>query len=149
MPEEPNIPDTFTAYEEGKYRRYSLLFAVNGGAFAVAKLFADPPEQSAVLGDLRLWQLSLGMVLFTIVMVSDSIMFGQNMHKKLPELFRWQGKLVVTLIGLLISAGWTLVSFGFLGLALVILGYLRSIAAVSLLTKPLDTEAELQERIHG
>jgi hypothetical protein len=135
MSEKPNIPDIFTAYEEGKHRRYSLLFAVNGGAFAVAKLFADPPEQSVVLGNLRLWQLSLGMTLFTIVMVSDIFMFGQNMRKEMPELFGWQGKLVLTLLGLLISVGWTLVSFGNLGLALVMLGYLGSIAAVSLLTK--------------
>jgi hypothetical protein len=43
---------------------------------------------------------------------------------------------VLILIGLLISAGWTLVSFrtfGVLGLALVVLGLLGSIAAVSLL----------------
>jgi hypothetical protein len=41
MPEEKKIPESFKAYEDGKHRRYNLLFAVNGGAFAVAKLFAD------------------------------------------------------------------------------------------------------------
>ena len=28
------VSESFKAYEDGKHRRYSLLFAVNGGAFA-------------------------------------------------------------------------------------------------------------------
>jgi hypothetical protein len=31
-------------YEEGKQRRYNLLFAVNGGAFAVVQLLADSAD---------------------------------------------------------------------------------------------------------
>jgi hypothetical protein len=51
MAEEPRIPDIFRAYEEGKHRRYNLLFAVNGGAFAVAKLLSVPAsgETSSVV----------------------------------------------------------------------------------------------------
>jgi hypothetical protein len=40
--EEKKVPESFKTYEDGKHRRYTLLFAVNGGAFAVAKLFTDP-----------------------------------------------------------------------------------------------------------
>jgi hypothetical protein len=42
MFEEKKISENFKAYENGKHRRYNLLFSVNSGAFAVAKLFTDP-----------------------------------------------------------------------------------------------------------
>src|SRR6266542_336906 len=108
--EEKKIPESFKAYEDGKHRRYTLLFAVNGGAFAVAKLFADPHTVN-VLGTLTLRQLSIGMILFTIVMVLDIYMFGEKMRTKyLPDTFSWQGKTVLLLLGLLICAGWFLVA---------------------------------------
>jgi hypothetical protein len=156
MAEEPKIPDIFRAYEEGKHRRYNLLFAVNGGAFAVVQWFFGTADlklrkvdlvhtflgnltvsNTSFLGDLKLWQLSLGMALFTTVMVVDVFLFGQKMSKEMPELglFGRPGKLVLILIGALICAGWTLVSFGILGLALVIPGYVAIIAAVWIRTK--------------
>src|SRR4051812_43905003 len=103
--EEKKIPDSFKAYEDGKHRRYSLLFTVNGGAFAVAKLFADP-KTANVLGSLTLSQLSIGMILFTVVMVFDIYMFGEKMRTQyLPDAFSWQGKTVLLLLGFLICAG--------------------------------------------
>jgi hypothetical protein len=145
--EEANIPDIFRAYEEGKHRRYNLLFAVNGGAFAIVELFTtrtgsptvlDPTDP--ILGSLTLSQLSLGMALFTIVMSLDIFMFGERMREKSerekgPELFGQQGKLVLVSIGLLIVAGWTLVSFGFDVLTLIVIVYLGSIAIVHHLAK--------------
>jgi len=108
--EEKKVPESFKAYEDGKHRRYSLLFAVNGGAFAVAKLFADS-HTSNVLGSLTLRQLSIGMILFTVVMVLDIYMFGEKMRTQyLPDTFSWQGKTVLLLLGLLICAGWFLVA---------------------------------------
>ncbi|MFL5492904.1 MAG: hypothetical protein ACJ8DC_00825, partial [Gemmatimonadales bacterium] len=59
-----DIPDSFKSYEDGKHRRYTLLFAVNGGAFAIAKLYAEK-NAPAVLGQLSLRELSLGMFAFT------------------------------------------------------------------------------------
>jgi Ca2+/Na+ antiporter len=146
------------AYEEGKHRRYNLLFAVNGGAFAVAKLlsptsgetssvvehpkpvrlwqlsqlFTNPEKISTpvVLGNLNLGLLSLGMTLFTIVMVLDIFVFGQKMHYKEKDLFEWQGKIVLILIGFLVSAGWTLVSFHTSVLVVVVLVYLGIILVV-------------------
>jgi hypothetical protein len=107
--EERDVPESFKAYEDGKHRRYSLLFAVNGGAFAVAKLFSDP-QNANVLGSLTLRELSLGMILFTIVMVVDIFMFGEKMRAKyLPDDFGWQGKAVLLLLGVLICGGWFLV----------------------------------------
>ena len=103
---EKNVPESFKAYEDGKHRRYSLLFAVNGGAFAVANLFSEP-KNANVLGSLTLRELAVGMILFTVVMVMDIFMFGEKMRTKyLPDDFRWQGKLVLLLLGVLICAGW-------------------------------------------
>jgi hypothetical protein len=101
------------AYEQGKERRYKLLFAVNGGAFAIAKLVAD--ESSPDLGDLALWQISIGMILFTTLMVVDIFFFGQNMHRQDENLFRWPGKLILFMLGLLICTGWFMVSINRLG----------------------------------
>jgi len=119
---EKKLPECFTAYEDGKHRRYSLLFAVNGGAFAVAKLLSDP-ETRTVLGGLSLSQLSVGMILFTSLMVVDIFLFGQNMRSTLPKdafdpngktvaVFATPGKGVLILIGVLICAGWFLAAYG-------------------------------------
>jgi len=100
----------FKAYEDGKHRRYNLLFAVNGGAFAVAKLFTEATN-AAVLGNLTLRHLAFGLILFTIVMVVDIFMFGDNMRKTyVQNAFSWQGKMVLILIGFLLCAGWFLVA---------------------------------------
>jgi hypothetical protein len=112
MSEEIKVPESFKDYEDGKHRRYNLLFGVNGGAFAIAKLFADK-NAAAVLGNLTLHELSFGMILFTIVMVADIFMFGEKMRTTyLPDAFGWQGKVVLLWIGLLLCAGWFLVASG-------------------------------------
>jgi purine-cytosine permease-like protein len=108
--EQKQVPDSFKYYEDGKHRRYSLLFAVNGGAFAIAKVFAEK-NAGAVLGNLSLRHLSVGMILFTIVMVVDIFMFGEKMRKfYLRTAFGWPGKIVLVLLGILICAGWFLVA---------------------------------------
>jgi hypothetical protein len=105
MADPKDIPESFKAYEEGKHRRYNLLFAVNGGAFAVARLFVE--KRAGVLGDLTLRELGIGMAVFTIVTVLDIFMFGQKIRKNyLPDAFGWQGKSVLIGIGLLICLGW-------------------------------------------
>jgi hypothetical protein len=118
------LPETFKDYEDGKHRRYALLFSVNGGAFAVAKLLADAKvSASAVLGALTLQHLSVGMILFTALMTFDIFLFGRNLRSTLPRdafekdgrtvtIFGTPGKCVLVLIGLLICAGWYLVAWG-------------------------------------
>lgn len=110
MAEEKKLPESFKAYEDGKHRRYSLLFAVHGGAFAITKLLADGRATPAV-GKLTLPRLSVGMILFTIVMTADIFMFGEKMRTAyLPDAFGLQGKIVLMLIGTLLCAGWFLVA---------------------------------------
>src|SRR5947207_1522372 len=79
MNDEKKVPESFKTYEEGKHRRYTLLFAVNGGAFALAKFIADKVTQS--MGGLKLSYLCYGMALFTIVMCMDIFMFGLKMRR--------------------------------------------------------------------
>lgn len=110
MEEERKVPESFKTYEDGKHRRYQLLFAVNGGAFTVAKLFADK-NAPVVLGSLTLSQLAIGMFLFTGLMTADIFMFGAKMRSVyLPDSFGWQGKIVLIFIGSIICAGWILVA---------------------------------------
>ena len=100
-------------YENGKDRRYKLLFAVNGGAFAVAQLLVGTADKGGlVLGGLRLWQLAVGMAFFSAVMVLDIYAFGKKMSDKAPrlELFGPIGRFVLGGIGLLLVAGWCMVA---------------------------------------
>jgi hypothetical protein len=117
MADELSAKDGLDLYETGKHRRYSLLFSVNGGAFAIARLLVDTATDSrVVLGGLTLARLSLGMILFTAVMVYDIFMFGIRMRTILdrpgrPDVFGMPGKLVLLLLGLLIATGWFFVGF--------------------------------------
>lgn len=102
----------FKSYEDGKHRRYELLFAVNGGSFAIAKLLLQPQTAEGhltVLGNLTMHRLALGMIFLTVVMVFDIYSFGRKMRRRVHGVFGWEGKLVWLSIGCLICAGWFLV----------------------------------------
>jgi hypothetical protein len=102
-----SVKEAFDLYENGKHRRYGLLFAVNGGAFAVAKFLTGEPE--IALGNLTLWQLSLAMAVFTVVMTWDIFAFGLKMRSYLPGAFGPQGMAVVLLLGTLLCTAWLFV----------------------------------------
>jgi len=107
------LKDASDIYEDGKHRRYSLLFAVNGGAFAVAKLLTGEAGKSGVvLGGLTLQQLAVGMILFTAIMALDIYAFGEKMRSqyKVAHFFGAPGKVVLILLGFLMCTGWYLVS---------------------------------------
>jgi hypothetical protein len=112
------IKDVYNLYEAGKKRRYDLLFAVNGGALAIAKLLTTVKDEVLdsskyhVLGGLTLLHLAIGMTLFTIFMVWDIYAFGEKMRVSYlkREVFGTLGKIVLRLIGLLIILGWLLVT---------------------------------------
>jgi len=112
-----SFPEACKLYEDGKHRRYDLLFAVNGGAFAIAKLITPQAE----LGGLRRPHIAAGMVLFTILIVFDIFTFGDkwaSLGKRIVpvddyEFFSRRGRIVLAAIGLLICTGW-LLSIGLL-----------------------------------
>ena len=101
--------DAFDVYEGGKHRRYSLLFSVNGGAFAIVKFMVEGAKSDTmVLGALTLRHLAVGMMIFTVLMAIDIFAFGLKMQKYLPDAFGGVGKLVLLAICALIVAGWYL-----------------------------------------
>ncbi len=111
-----SINDAYTLYEEGKKRRYGLLFAVNGGAFAIYKLLAIskdqllPSSQYQVLGGLSLAHLAILMGIFTLLIVWDILDLAGKCDRHLKrEVFGSEGKAILFLLGLLIVLGWFLV----------------------------------------
>jgi len=105
----------FKEYEDGKHRRYGLLFSVNGGAFAIVQFLDKPaPNHAWTFGHLDLQHLAWGMFLFTLLMIFDIYTFGEKMRELQkekhapPEIFQEAGKVVLLSIGALICAGWLL-----------------------------------------
>ena len=105
--------DGLRTYIDGKMRRYGLLFSVNGGALAIAKLMADD-NTAKLLGRLTVRHLAFGAIIFTIVMVVDIWLFGEMMRKKfLGKLaFTNRGKTILLMLGLLLVISWVLVAVG-------------------------------------
>jgi hypothetical protein len=66
------------SYEEGKDRRHKAPFAVNGGAFGIAKLLAGDQERPRpVAGSLGTRELAVGVVPFGNATVIDVDAFGR------------------------------------------------------------------------
>lgn len=103
-------------YIDGKMKRYSLLFAVNGGAFAIAKLMAETGKDSntILLGHLRLWHLALGAIVFTVLLVVDIYLWGSMMKREFlgDRAFNIPGKMILIFLGVLLVSAWSLVATG-------------------------------------
>jgi hypothetical protein len=103
-------------YVDGKMKRYSLMFSVNGGAFAIAKLMtgADKSGAAVLLGNLRLWHLAVGSIIFTVLMVIDIWKWGRLMKDNfLGDLtFGLVGHAVLFFLGVMIVIAWSLVALG-------------------------------------
>jgi hypothetical protein len=111
------LPAGFKEYEDGKHRRYDLLFKVNGAAFVIAGLFTKGDTHDIIQGVFSLQMLGIGMALFTLLMGIDIFAFGWNMKQVEPHtalsqgLFRPIGMVVLTCIVVLIMFGWALVAY--------------------------------------
>ena len=106
--EEPVQPQVQTLYLEGKMKRYSLLFQVNGGAFAIAKLLDGPKPP----GSLGIAALSLGAVVFSVLMTADIWLWGASMRNAHGgKLFRPVGQAILLMIGALLCSAWVLVGW--------------------------------------
>jgi hypothetical protein len=111
-----SLLDIHKLYEDGKHRRYELLFAVNGGGYAIATLIAKGEVKH--LGQLDLWWIATGMIAYTVIMGFDIYQFGLRMRGvekmfqpgKDPLLFGWVGRIVLLLLCILIVGGWCLAS---------------------------------------
>lgn len=104
--------DVFKFYEDGKGRRYTLLFAVNGGALAIVKAIGDTGAKAAAGQGLGL--ASFGMILFVLILAFDIWTFGQRMRAEAlkfgiegaPLPFGPIGKAVLVLNALLLVLLW-------------------------------------------
>jgi len=104
--------DGLRTYIDGKMKRYNLLFAVNGGAFAIAKLMGQNTHN---IGGLTLKQLAIGAMIFTVVMTLDIWLWGQMMRKDFfsgGSVFTPIGKAILLLLAFLLILGWGLAAFG-------------------------------------
>lgn len=105
-------PAVFKFYEDGKHRRYTLLFAVNGGMLAIMKGMSDAGHQA--LAGLSLPKTAIGMACFVVLMGTDIWVFGSRMRKQSGDaglplrdgVFSLWGRLVLASICLLLAAGW-------------------------------------------
>lgn len=99
-----------STYIDGKIKRYNLIFAVNGGAFALAKLIkASAPENP--LGNLTLTPLAIGAIAFTFLMWFDIWLWGEMMRNGYfhgEEVFQWRGKAILSLLASLLIIAWLL-----------------------------------------
>ena len=102
--------DGMRTYIDGKMRRYNLMFSVNGGALAIAKLMADA-DSAKLLGHLSIRQLAIGAIIFTIIMAIDIWAFAKMMRKRfLGDLvFSKVGRLILLLLVVLLVGAWLLV----------------------------------------
>ena len=90
-------------YLDGKMQRYTLLFSVNGGVFAIVQLL--PRGHLA----LDLGTLAIGAALFTVLMTADIWLWGADMRNQHGHtLFRPVGQGILLMIGALLVGGWIL-----------------------------------------
>ena len=102
-------PQVLGLYLEGKMKRYTLMFSVNGGAFAIAKLLREPHPPGGLSMDVLAW----GAVVFTLLMTSDIWLWGAGIREEYGEkLFRPVGQTVLLMIGSLLVSGWVLIAVG-------------------------------------
>ena len=101
--------DALRTYLDGKMQRYKLLFAVNGGAFAIAKVGQG---DHVSLGNLDLEKLAIGAIAFTVVMTIDIWLWGQQMKEtylsKEAQAFSFAGKSILLLLAALQILAWAL-----------------------------------------
>jgi hypothetical protein len=110
-------------YLDGKMRRYSLLFAVNGGSFAILKLFSTDGGFE-LPGAITKEMIAAGAIVFTILMLADLWAYASGMRRlevcwvacekvsARPDVrvgsFTWRGRLILLGMSTLIVSGWTL-----------------------------------------
>ncbi len=101
-------------YIDGKIKRYNLMFAVNGGIFALAKVIKDAGPNNP-LAKLTLTHLAIGAIAFTFLMWFDIWLWGENMRLNYfggKDVFLWRGKAILSLLAALLIIGWLLAIFG-------------------------------------
>jgi hypothetical protein len=100
--------DIFSAYESGKNRRYGLLFAANGGAFALIGFLAGDARM-LVAPPIAFWAFIIIpalMLVFSWKMCNDIFTFGTMMREWDQRLFGKEGQSLLAYIRWLFIVGW-------------------------------------------
>jgi hypothetical protein len=116
---DPDKLKALDTYNNGKFQRLNLLFAVNGGALLLAQfMFGKDGAQPAgsltpgnpAFGGLTLSYLALGAIIFTILIVVDTWSWAARMKREfLGDLaFTTEGKVLLLAFGVLNIAAWAL-----------------------------------------
>jgi len=104
-----DLKDVYSLYENGKGRRYGLLFSVNGGAFAILSLLAKDASDVVSLECAAL-AVAVAMLLFTGMMIFDIHDFGRRMTCLSGPLELYKvggvGRRILWLLGGLLGAAW-------------------------------------------
>lgn len=105
----------YEAYADGKMKRYTLLFAVNGGALAIAQVY----RETGLLGMLTVAKLAVGAICFSWLMLWDIWAFGTMMRRRYDALWKKEkndptrlniftpvGQWILVLLVLLVTLAW-------------------------------------------
>jgi hypothetical protein len=103
---DPNYREIYKIYEDGKHRRYTLLFAVNGAAAAITGIIQK------VGSDFK--EIAFLLVAITIVLCFDISVFGQRIRLVAGDqesgpwtgIFSLYGKVALGVTGALLAVGW-------------------------------------------
>jgi hypothetical protein len=115
--------ELYNVYQDGKMKRYSLLWAVNGGAFAILKFSleqstpagqgsCDAPAGTSLINDAVLFdQLPAALIAFTLLIFFDIWKFGWMMRRQGLDQYAFQcaGQFILIAMSALIATGWTLI----------------------------------------
>ena len=71
--------DAFKVYEDGKHRRYTLIFSVNTAVAAILELSKGPLPSIERVG------IALGAMTFTILITYDIWIFGQRIRLEVGD----------------------------------------------------------------
>jgi hypothetical protein len=105
-------------HEDGKHRRYELLFAVNGGAFAISKFAIGEEKAKMFLNSLTLREVAVGMIIFTVLMWRDIFVLGSRLRVDAGDNMKWDrrnptkgtfspwGRIVLGAICILLILAW-------------------------------------------
>lgn len=104
-------------YIDGKMKRYSLLFSVNGGAFAIIRFSTQNGDlTNFVIGSIRLSFLAIGAIIFTFLIFIDIWAWGSNMRENYnlhDSAFTVKGQMILIGLSSLLVYGWIFGGFYF------------------------------------
>jgi hypothetical protein len=112
-PQHLECDKVFELYENGKERRYKLLFAVNGGAYALVGYLMEKAKADTRIAVWIFVLIPIALIFYTGVMCLDIHAFGKRMRKlsctvcgKHWMVYKSQGRNHLIYLGLILGGAW-------------------------------------------